>query len=70
MPKNTMVTSRKVAYKAAKTLTNNNSSQIAKSKQTRAKVESLASKALKSTKYNSIVRALSASVLCLPNKEK
>ena len=76
------ITSKKVASKAAKTLTNTNSSQTAKklaasalsqksrSKQTGAELEDLASKVLKSTKYNSDTKEFAASVLSQSNKER
>ena len=69
MSKNTKQTSSKVANLAAKTLGNNNSSDIAKSlsasliaqsstgKQTGATMETVASKVLQSDKYSEIGRA-------------
>lgn len=82
MSKNTKATSKHVASKAAKILTDANASQTAKklaasalsqkdrSKQTGAELEDLASKVLKSTKYNSDTKELAASVLSQSNKAR
>lgn len=82
MSKNIKQTSPKVAHLAASTLTNNNSSAVAKSlaaslvsqsnsgKQTGAKLEEVASKVLQSDKYNDTTKTLAASVLSQSNKER
>ena len=75
MSKNTKETSKTVALKAAKTLTNPNASKAAKKlagsalaqkgtgKQTGAKMEDLASKVLQSNKYSKDTKGLAGSVL-------
>lgn len=82
MSKNTKQTSSKVASLAAKTLSSDNSSAIAKSlaaslvsqagtnKQTGAKLEGVASHVLKSDKYSSETKTLAASVVSQSNKER
>ncbi len=75
-------TSKSVASLAAKTLTDDNSSQIAKilagsalsqkssGKQTGSVMEDAASKVLKSTKYSDDTKTLAASILSQSNKKK
>jgi hypothetical protein len=82
MSKNTKATSKQIASKAARTLTDNNASQTAKklaasalsqksrSKQTGAELENLASRVLKSSKYNSDTKEFAASVLSQSNKAR
>ncbi|MDM1679890.1 hypothetical protein HX069_12095 [Myroides odoratimimus] len=82
MSKNTKKTSAKIAKLAAKTLTNSNSSTIAKelagsalsqvdkSKQTGSKLETKASKVLTSSKYNEDTKKLAASLLSQSDKER
>ncbi|OEE48830.1 hypothetical protein A1OS_23630 [Enterovibrio norvegicus] len=82
MPKNTKATSKKVAAQAAKTLSNPNTSQIAKklagsalsqsghSRQTGSDMEGTASKVLTSSKYSRSTKTLAASVLSQSNKAR
>jgi len=82
MTKNTKQSSPKVANLAAKTLSNTNSSETAKSlaasivaqantsKQTGAKMETMASKVLQSDKYSDNTKTLAASVLSQSNKAR
>ncbi|WP_439185169.1 hypothetical protein [Carboxylicivirga taeanensis] len=82
MAKNQKQTSKNVASLAAKTLINDNSSQIAKklagsalsqkstTKQTRSEMENTASKVLKSSKYNDDTKTLAASILSQSNKKR
>jgi hypothetical protein len=80
--KNKKQTSESVASLAAKTLTDDYSSQIAKklagsalsqkstSKQTGSGMEDTASKVLKSSKYNDDTKTLAASILSQSNKKR
>ena len=82
MAKNKKQTSKNVASLAAKTLNDDNSSQIAKklagsalsqkssSKQTGSEMEDAASKVLKSSKYNDDTKTLAASILSQSNKRR
>jgi hypothetical protein len=82
MSKNEKKTSSKMATLAAETLSNPNSSNIAKSlaasalaqsgtdKQTSAEMEEKAGKALQSGKYSEETKSLAASVLSQANKER
>ncbi len=82
MVKNKKQTSSNVASLAAKTLNDNNSSQIAKklagsalsqkstSKQPGSKMEDTASKVLKSKKYNDDTKTLAVSILSQSNKKR
>ena len=80
MSKNTKKTSKAVASKASKTLTDPNASKTAKklagsalaqkstSKQTGAQMEDFASKVLQSDKYSKDTKELAGSVLSQSNK--
>lgn len=80
MSKNRKVSSKKTVAKAAKVLTNKNSSSIQKSlagsalsqankgKQTGAQMETKASNVLRSSKYSQTTKSLAASVLSQANK--
>lgn len=82
MSKNTKQTSEKLAEIAAKTLTDDNASAIAKTlagsvlsqantnNQTGKEMETKASEVLKSKKYNAKTKKLAASVLSQSNKER
>ncbi|ANF85033.1 hypothetical protein A7J50_1608 [Pseudomonas antarctica] len=82
MSKNIKRTSDNMASLAAETLSNPNSSAIAKSlaasalaqsgtdKQTSAEMEEKAGKALQSDKYSDATKSLAASVLSQANKER
>ena len=82
MSENTKQTSPRVAHLAAKTLSNGNSSDIAKSlsasliaqsntgKQTGVTMEKVASKVLLSDKYSDSTKTLAASVLSQANKTR
>lgn len=82
MSKNTKKTSKDVASKAARTLTDPKASEIAKKlagsalaqkgtcKQTGAEMEDLASMVLKSDKYSEETKELAGSVLAQSNKER
>jgi hypothetical protein len=80
MAKNTKQTSSRVASMAAATLSNSNSSQIAKSlaastlsqrgnaRQTGAEMEKVASRVMTSERYSATTKELAASVLSQSNK--
>ncbi len=82
MGKNTKKTSKSVASKAAKTLTDPNASITAKklagsalaqkstNKQTGSQMEDFASKVLQSDKYSKDTKELAGSVLSQSNKER
>lgn len=82
MTENKKQTSSSVASLAAKTLSNDNSSQIAKelagsalsqkgtSKQTGTEMEDKASKVLQSNKYNKDTKTLAASILSQSNQKR
>ncbi|MEH0668237.1 hypothetical protein [Vibrio owensii] len=82
MGTNNKKTSKSVAKQAAQTLSNPNSSAIAKSfaasalaqssttKQTSSEMEAKASKALQSAKYSDETKSLAASVLAQSNKDR
>lgn len=82
MSKNTKETSKTVASKAAKTLTDPNASKTAKKlagsalaqkgtgKQTGSEMEDFASKVLQSNKYSKDTKGLAGSVLSQSNKER
>jgi hypothetical protein len=82
MSKNTKRTSKQLASKASKILTDNNTSKIAKKlaasslsqtgnkKQTGSEMEDLASKVLSSSKYSKETKSLAGSVLSQSNKKR
>ena len=82
MPKNSKQSTPKVAAVAAKTLSNPNASEVAKTlaasvvsqsntgKQTGAKMETIASKVLHSEKYSETTKSLAGSVLSQSNKNR
>ena len=82
MAKNTKTTSPQIAKLASETLTNKNSSKIAKElagsalsqvnkdNQTGAKLEEKASNVLKSEKYSEETKQLAASILSQSNKDR
>jgi hypothetical protein len=82
MSKNNKASSKAKASQAAKTLSDENSSQIAKklaasvlsqadsNKQTGSEMEEIASKVLQSPKYSEETKSLAGSVLSQANKER
>lgn len=82
MSKNNKTSSQEKTTQAAQTLSDKNSSQIAKklagsvlsqadsSKQTGSEMEAIASKVLQSTKYSEDTKSLAGSVLSQANKER